>query len=255
MLALILVEAQMDASFVVGGDLSGVGTNAVWDDGEWLVVEADESDGSFLALQPEIAVVTNVEADHLDYYGNFDALRGAFDRFCASARLRVVGGDDEVAAAIGRAHGADLVGVGAGCTHRLARLEIDRSSVSFDLVFPDESPDLHLEVPVPGAYNARNAAVAAVTAITAGSAATGRGRRVGPLRGGGPTLRVPRLVPRGDASSTTTGICPVKCAPSWPRPKAVDGAGWWPSSSPTASLARPSSAVNSARLSPMPTWW
>jgi UDP-N-acetylmuramate--alanine ligase len=169
MLALILVEAQMDASFVVGGDLCGVGTNAVWDDGEWLVVEADESDGSFLALQPEIAVITNVEPDHLDHYGNFDALRGAFDRFCASARQRVVGGDDEVAAAIGRAHGADLVGMGAGCTHRLARLEIGRSSVSFDLVFPYESPDLHLDVPVPGAYNARNAAVAAVTAIAAGA--------------------------------------------------------------------------------------
>ncbi len=169
MLALILVEARMDASFIIGGDLNAVGTNAVWDDGEWLVVEADESDGSFLALQPEIAVVTNVEADHLDHYGNFDALRGAFDRFCASARKRVVGGDDEVAAAIGRAHDADLVGMGAGCTHRLARLELDRSSVSFDLVFPDERPDLHLEVPVPGAYNARNAAVAAVTAITAGA--------------------------------------------------------------------------------------
>ena len=169
MLALILVEAGMDASFVVGGDLSAVGTNAVWDDGEWLVVEADESDGSFLALQPEIAVVTNVEPDHLDHYGTFDALRDAFDRFCASADHRIVGGDDEVAAAIGRAHGAALVGMGAHCTHRLARLELDRSSVSFDLVFPDGRPDLHLEVPVPGAYNARNAAVAAATAIAAGA--------------------------------------------------------------------------------------
>jgi UDP-N-acetylmuramate--alanine ligase len=169
MLALVLVEAGMDASFVVGGDLCGVGTNAVWDGGEWLVVEADESDGSFLDLRPDIAVITNVESDHLDHYGTFDALRDAFDRFCSSAARRVVGGDDPTSAAIGRAHGADLVGLGTACTHRLVRLELARSSLSFDLVRPDGPADLHLEVPVPGAYNARHAAVAAVAALAAGA--------------------------------------------------------------------------------------
>jgi UDP-N-acetylmuramate--alanine ligase len=169
MLALVLVEAGLRASFVVGGDLCGVGTNAVWDDGEWLVVEADESDGSFLALEPEIGVVTNIEPDHLDHYGSFDALRAAFDRFCASAGHRVVGGDDEVAAAIGRSRGADLVGRGPQCTHRITDLEVARSSVAFDLHFPDDSPVVHLDVPVPGAYNAANAAVATVAAVAAGA--------------------------------------------------------------------------------------
>ena len=77
----------------------------MWDEGEWLVVEADESDGTFLALVPDIAVVTNVEADHLDHYGSFDAMRSAFERVRrpAPAGHRVVGGDDPVAAAIGRA--------------------------------------------------------------------------------------------------------------------------------------------------------
>jgi UDP-N-acetylmuramate--alanine ligase len=169
MLALVLVEAGLRPSFVVGGDLSEMGTNAVWADGEWLVVEADESDGSFLALDPEIAVVTNVEPDHLDHYGTFDVLRDAFDRFCAVARHRVVGGDDEVAAAIGRARGAALVGTGPDCTHRMVGLELGRSTVAFELTDPDGSPPLHLEVPVPGAHNARNAAVAAVAARAAGA--------------------------------------------------------------------------------------
>ena len=68
-------------AFSIGGDVNEIGTNAVWDSGEWLVLEADESDGTFLHLAPEVAVVTNVEPDHLDYYGDFDHLVDAFDRF------------------------------------------------------------------------------------------------------------------------------------------------------------------------------
>ena len=75
------------------------------------MVEADESDGSFLHLTPEIAIVTNVEADHLDHYGSFAAVRSAFAEFVESAGHRVVGGDDAEALAIGRAAGADIVRV------------------------------------------------------------------------------------------------------------------------------------------------
>ena len=135
MLALQLVEAGIHPSFLIGGDVNEIGTNAVWDDGEWLVVEADESDGTFLALGPDIAVVTNVEADHLDHYGSFEAVRSAFEEFVASARhRRVVGGDDPVAAAIGRASGADVVGTTPECTYRIVDLTLARSSVSFALV-------------------------------------------------------------------------------------------------------------------------
>jgi UDP-N-acetylmuramate--alanine ligase len=169
MLALQLVEGGIKPSFLIGGDVNEIGTNAVWDDGEWLVVEADESDGSFLFLAPEIAVITNVEADHLDHYGSFAAVRSAFETFAAGAsHHRVVGGDDEVAAAIGGAAGADLVGTGAGCTHRIVDLALARSSVSFGLVGPSGDPLGRLEVPVPGLHNARNAAVAAVTSLAVG---------------------------------------------------------------------------------------
>jgi UDP-N-acetylmuramate--alanine ligase len=169
MLALQLVDAGLRPSFLIGGDVNEIGTNAVWDEGDWLVVEADESDGTFLSLVPEIAVVTNVEADHLDHYGSFAAVRSAFEEFVAGARHRVVGGDDPVAAAIGRSVGADVVGTEPGCTHRIVDLSLARSSLSFDLVGPSGVVLGTLAVPVPGLHNARNAAVATVAALAAGA--------------------------------------------------------------------------------------
>ena len=169
MLALQLVEAGVHPSFLIGGDVNEIGTNAVWDEGEWLVVEADESDGTFLSVVPDIAVVTNIEADHLDYYGTFAAVRSAFEQFVASARHhRVVSGDDPVAADIGRANGADLVGHAPDCTYRIVDLELARSSISFRLVGPGDTELGRLAVPVPGLHNVQNAAVATVAALAAG---------------------------------------------------------------------------------------
>ena len=99
MLSLILVEAGLRPSFVIGADVNEIGTNAVWDTGPWLVVEADESYGTFRAIRPDLAVLTNVEPDHLDYYGTFDTLQAAFADFLAGASQgAVVCADDETAA-------------------------------------------------------------------------------------------------------------------------------------------------------------
>ncbi len=169
MLALILVEAGLHPSFLIGADVNEIGTNAVWDGGEWLVLEADESYGSFGALHPEIAVLTNVEPDHLDHYGTFDALKAAFGGFLAGASGgRVVCADDAVGAELGRAHDAVGVGVAADADYVMSRLAHGRSAVGFDLAGPD-GPLGRLEVPVPGVHNARNAAVAAVAAMLAGA--------------------------------------------------------------------------------------
>ena len=170
MLALALVEAGMHPSFLIGGDVNEIGTNAVWDSGEWIVVEADESDGTFLSLTPDLAVVTSVEADHLDHYGSFGALRDAFDTFVSSAREhRVVGGDDQEALEIGRAHGADTVGVGEASSYRMTEVSLARSSVSFQLTGPDGKELGAVSIPVPGLHNASNGAVAVVTALAAGA--------------------------------------------------------------------------------------
>ena len=169
MLSLILVEAGLRPSFVIGADVNEIGTNAVWDSGEWLVVEADESYGTFQAIRPDLAVLTNVEPDHLDYYGTFAALRDAFSAYLAGAgRGAIVCADDAEAAAIGAEHGAITVGTGAGSTYTMGDLELERSSVSFTLRGPEgELGTLHLGVP--GLHNARNSAVAAVAALRAGA--------------------------------------------------------------------------------------
>ena len=169
MLSLILVEAGLRPSFVIGADVNEIGTNAVWGTGEWLVVEADESYGTFQAIRPDLAVLTNVEPDHLDYYGTFEALRGAFSSFLASARMgAVVCSDDPEAAGIAAAHGAITVGSAPGSTYAMGDLDLQRSSVSFTLRGP--GGDLGgLRIGVPGLHNARNGALAVVAALQAGA--------------------------------------------------------------------------------------
>jgi UDP-N-acetylmuramate--alanine ligase len=81
MVATIMAQASMDPTVVIGGRLDSLGTNARLGEGDFLVAEADESDGSFLQLSPTIAVVTNIDNEHMDHYGTFDKLRSAFRRF------------------------------------------------------------------------------------------------------------------------------------------------------------------------------
>jgi UDP-N-acetylmuramate--alanine ligase len=92
MLVWALRALDADPAFFVGGEVPGVGAageaaNAGWGAGEWVVAEADESDGSFLDLEPEIAVITNVEMDHHSHWGSLAELRAAFERFADGARL------------------------------------------------------------------------------------------------------------------------------------------------------------------------
>ncbi len=81
LIATVLAHAGVDPTAVVGGKLNALGTNAKLGKGELMVVEADESDGSFLRLTPTIAVITNVDSEHLDYYGTVEALQQAFVDF------------------------------------------------------------------------------------------------------------------------------------------------------------------------------
>jgi len=81
MIGAVLAEGHYDPTIVVGGRVTSLGSNARLGQGEYLVAEADESDGSFLKLQPTIAVVTTVDAEHLDHWGSLDAIRDAFVQF------------------------------------------------------------------------------------------------------------------------------------------------------------------------------
>ena len=154
MLAMALRGAARRPSFIVGGDIVGLGTGAAWDEGEWFVVEADESDGTFVELPRHGVIVTNVEADHLDHWGSFEALRDAFDEFVAGADgPRVVCADDEGARALARrVPGCVTYGTADDADARMTDLETGRDRVAF--AFDGRAVTLQ----VPGVHNARNAA-------------------------------------------------------------------------------------------------
>ena len=83
MLMLMLAEANLRPSFIIGGDVTDIGTGAHWSGSEWLVVEADESDGTHVELPLYGTILTNVEVDHLDHHGSFDGIKNSFDRYLA----------------------------------------------------------------------------------------------------------------------------------------------------------------------------
>src|SRR5256885_8700452 len=124
MIATILEEAGLDPTVLVGGMLGNFGGNAKSGRGDVIVVEADEYDRTFHELHPEIAVVTNVEADHLEYYGSFEAIEDAFSIFAAGVR--------EGGVVIGCADDPAVV--------RLLR-GVRRRVVTYGLVAPATPPD------------------------------------------------------------------------------------------------------------------
>ena len=170
MLALVLIQAGLAPSFIIGGEVNEIGTGALWDAGEWFVVEADESDGTFLALGPEVAVVTSVEPDHLEHYGGYAALVQAFETFLAGAPgPRIVCADDAEAARLGRAVDAVSYGTNDDATYRMTVAGSDRGGTRFT-VDHDGRTLGQVALPVPGLHNARNACAAIATAMELGVA-------------------------------------------------------------------------------------
>jgi len=81
MVSTLLVAGGLDPTVINGGIINDIGTNARMGDGEWMVVEADESDGTFLKLPADVAIVTNIDPEHLDHYGDYEAVKKAFTTF------------------------------------------------------------------------------------------------------------------------------------------------------------------------------
>lgn len=173
MAVVALRSAGADPSFAIGSDIAGIGANSGVGQGDVFVVEADESDGSFVVYRPDVAVVTNVRDDHLDFYGTSERLHAAYDDFAASIRpggLLVACADDEGSAALARRHADRLrvltYGRSADADLRLSDERADGMSWSARLSFPSgEQSAMRLEVP--GAHNLLNAAGVAL-ALSAG---------------------------------------------------------------------------------------
>ncbi len=155
MLVWALRALGADPAFFVGGEVPGLGpdgavANAGWGEGEWIVAEADESDGSFLDLSPEIAVITNVEMDHHSRWGSMAELRAAFAQFADGAKATVLPAEDE------------------GCIDHAMRGK--RNSRAFDIGSPGPAG---LALSVPGRHNVLNARAALAAAELAGFDAGG----------------------------------------------------------------------------------
>lgn len=169
MLALVLVEAGLRPSFIIGGDVNEIGSGAVWDDGELFVIEADESDGTFLELPRVAAVVTNVEPDHLEHHGSWEGLQHAFARFATETPGPVVAcADDDGSAALAEQVGAVTYGTSEAARHRLVDVRTGRGGVRFGLTDGDRLLG-EVRLPVPGLHNARNAAAALVAGMAMGA--------------------------------------------------------------------------------------
>jgi UDP-N-acetylmuramate--alanine ligase len=169
MLTLIMRAAGWDPSFLVGGDVAQLGATAALQGGEWLVVEADESDGTFLELAPEAAIVTSIEADHLRHYGSLDALERAFHRFVASVPgVRVLCADDAATDRLAAlTPSAITYGFADGADVRIADYEGTSAGSSF-VVIRDGVALGPITLAIPGRHNATNAAGAAAMALELG---------------------------------------------------------------------------------------
>lgn len=165
MTAVMLTAAGADPSYVIGSPLAASGTSAHLGQGTAFVVEADESDGSFLQYPTSIAVVTNVEADHLDNWTTPEAYLRGFERFASQSGVEalVAGIDDPGALELAnrlRASGLKVVtyGTTAQADVRLSDLDFEGTHASCTLSFEAETVQLQLQVP--GKYNLENAAAA-----------------------------------------------------------------------------------------------
>ena len=166
MLTLILATAGRAPSWLIGADVAGLGANARLGTGHELVVEADESYGTFAQLTPALCAVTNVEADHLDHYGTLGALHDAFEELLGRSATRVVNADDPVASELGARVGALRVGAEPDSDVLIGDVRLERASSRFSLRHDGRTIDVR--VGAPGTHNVQNAAVAAAVALTRG---------------------------------------------------------------------------------------
>jgi UDP-N-acetylmuramate--alanine ligase len=166
LLASVLGEGGLDPTFVIGGKLLAAGANARLGDGDWLVAEADESDGSFLRLNPLVAIVTNIDADHLENYGgDFARVQAAFAEFLHRLPfygLAVLCIDDPEVALLAQATSRHVMTYGFDDAADVRAVDVrqDGACMRYTLCLPDGSRT-GVELALPGRHNVLNSLAAA----------------------------------------------------------------------------------------------
>lgn len=165
----IMIQKGMDPTIVVGGRLEWIQSTAQLGSGEWLVAEADESDGSFNRLSPEIIVITNIDNDHLDHYGSFRQLQMAFLDF--ASRIPFYGtvilcGDDKDTRELFKGFGKRLITYGYDESNQYQLVET-KNSGTWTVKFGDNE-SFEFKSPMPGKHNAKNSLAAILSSHMAG---------------------------------------------------------------------------------------
>ncbi|HVF99233.1 MAG TPA: UDP-N-acetylmuramate--L-alanine ligase, partial [Chloroflexia bacterium] len=166
MLAWVLAQAGRDPSYMVGGTIRGLGPGGHWGGGPELVAEADEYDRSFLQLRPEVAIITNIDSDHLEYYGTTEAIYAAFGEFAANVRhggLLVMCADDPTSMQLAsdlRASSASFrlqfYGSAPGALWRPGSITANQIGGSDYIALRDGQQVARVSLRVPGRHNALN---------------------------------------------------------------------------------------------------
>ena len=180
--AAMLDAAGLDPTVINGGIINAYGTNARLGKGEWMVVEADESDGTFVRLPATIGIVTNIDPEHLDHYGDFDRLRAAFDSYIANTPFYGVGivclDHPEVQALVGRVADRRLITYGLSEQADLRALNICEDGLKqyFDIIYRDRRIDSDMQItdlclPMAGKHNLQNALAAIAAGLELGASA------------------------------------------------------------------------------------
>ncbi|MEN5276399.1 UDP-N-acetylmuramate--L-alanine ligase [Brucella sp. TWI432] len=193
MVAALLDAGHLDPTVINGGIINAYGTNARMGDGDWMVVEADESDGTFLKLPADIAVVTNIDPEHLDHYGNFDNVRAAFAQFVENVPFYGFGvmclDHPEVQALVSRIEDRRIVTYGQNpqADVRFVNHRMDGAVSLFDVLIRSRKGETteikDLRLPMPGLHNVSNATAAIAVAHELGISADDIRRGLGAFGG------------------------------------------------------------------------
>lgn len=187
MIVWMLREMGEDPSFCIGGIVDGIDTNACSGEGGSYVVEADESDGSFVYLAPHIALVTNIEADHLDHYGSLEEIERVFAEFMDRTNedgVLLLCGDDRRLVEIGRESGRRVVTFGrdASCDYRYVIERRENIGTRFT-VYAGDAKVCETAVATPGEHMVSNATAAIAVSQILGLDAESAGRALATYRG------------------------------------------------------------------------
>jgi UDP-N-acetylmuramate--alanine ligase len=173
MIALVMEHCGTDPTYIIGGEIMDMGTNAKAGQGKCVVAEADESDGSFLQYHPSLGVVTNIEADHLENYGgDFGKLKEAYVQFLnqikPDGKAVVCGDDRNVRELLPQVQSKVITyGIESGCDYTAHEIDLGDRCVTFRMNQGDRELGM-VELSVPGRHNVYNAMATVIVCLEAG---------------------------------------------------------------------------------------